>query len=154
VTRRAAVAGLAAAALSLTAGADPAQARVHHLTISDVVHIAHGNPFACDLPPKGRLGWKQLHCITRVVFRREPSLGREADLIIGCESGWDRWEVTPPYSASGLAQFLPSTWARLPRRISHHSVYHAVWNVIGMRYLRLQDGSWVEWSCASIVGVR
>lgn len=31
-----------------------------------------------------------------------------------CESGLDPYNVTPPYSASGLFQFLPGTWATTP----------------------------------------
>jgi hypothetical protein len=131
----------------------PSTASAHHLTFRQLVRNAHANPFKCDIGHKGMYGRGQLHCITRVVFRRTPWMGREADRIISCESGWDRWEVTPPYSASGLAQFLPSTWRNLPRRISRHSVFHPVWNVIGMRYLRISDGSWREWTCAGIVGV-
>jgi len=126
----------------------PNAAAAHrHLTFRQLVRHAAGNPFKCDIGHKGVYGQGQLHCITRVVFRRQPWMGREADRIITCESGWDRWEVTPPYSASGLGQFLPSTWRNLPRRISRHSVFSPVWNVIGMRYLRLQDGSWREWVC-------
>lgn len=123
-----------------------------HLTISDVVKRAHGNPWKCDLSRDNRYGWKQLHCVVRVVFKREPRAGREAARIISCESNWDRYNVTPPYSASGLAQFLPSTWRHT--KYGKRDVFNPVWNVKGMRWLYLHDGrSWHEWVCARIVGV-
>jgi hypothetical protein len=43
--------------------------------------------------------------------------GQSADdmlRVARCESGLDPYNVTPPYSASGLFQFLPGTWASTP----------------------------------------
>jgi soluble lytic murein transglycosylase-like protein len=34
--------------------------------------------------------------------------------VARCESNLDPYNVTPPYSASGLFQFLPGTWASTP----------------------------------------
>lgn len=40
--------------------------------------------------------------------------GAEMVRIARCESNLDPYNVTPPYSATGLFQFLPSTWASTP----------------------------------------
>lgn len=117
-----------------------AQAR----TVSALVAQAHGDPFACKVAP--RWGPRQKRCVVRVVFRREPATGRRAARIIGCESGWDERQVTPPYSASGLAQFLPGTYRGTPYR--RHNILSPVWNVKAMRWLWLHDGkSFREWVC-------
>jgi soluble lytic murein transglycosylase-like protein len=85
----------------------------------------------------------------RVVFRREPRIIPQALRIVGCETGhtWNEREVNGSSGAAGLAQFLRSTWRNLPRRYSRHSVFHPVWNIRGMRYLRLHDGDFHQWVC-------
>lgn len=124
-------------------GAPPAQA---HLSVENLVSIARGSAWGCDFDHDGAYGPKQNRCVVRVVFKREPWVGAQAERIISCESGWDEQQVTPPYSASGLAQFLPSTWWNTPFR--RHSVFHPVYNVRAMQWLFHHDGgSWREWVC-------
>jgi len=127
------------AALCVPASADA-------MTLNTMVKRAHGNPFRCN---HGAKSWtvRENQCAAKVVFRHERWMIPQVFRIVRCESGWDERERTPPFGASGLAQFLPSTWRNLPRRISRHSVYHPVWNLRGMRWLRFADGDFHEWVC-------
>lgn len=52
--------------------------------------------------------------------------------VVGCESGGDRFQVTPPFSASGLSQFLPSTWAGTAFGRAGFSVFDPVAPVLQM----------------------
>lgn len=106
---------------------------------------AHGNPFKCKVHKTW--GIKQNQCVVRVVFARWPSVRRQVFRIIRCESGWDETQVTPPYGATGLAQFIRSTWRNLPKRFSRHSAKHPVYNVLAMRYVWRQDGNFHQWVC-------
>lgn len=48
--------------------------------------------------------------------------------------------------ASGLFQFLPSTWRSTPYR--HHSIFNHHWNAMAAGWLWRHDGrSWQEWDC-------
>lgn len=137
---------LVALACSLVVGAVPAHAA--HWTVPKLIEHATPHASACKVAP--RWGRKQLECASFLVFRREPTLGRQAFLITGCETGgtYDpRSSDTPPYL--GLGQFHPRTWARLPRWLSRHSVFSPPWVYRAMRYLRLQDGSWKQWPYCS-----
>jgi len=115
-------------------------------TVSGLVKRAHGNPFRCNTGSQAYSAAEN-KCVVRVVFKREPSIARRAARIIRCESNWNEREVNGSSGASGLAQFLRGTWRALPRRLSRHSVLHPVWNVRGMRYLRMHDGDFHQWVC-------
>ena len=96
---------------------------------------------------------RQNQCLVAYLFRHEPAVGREAARIITCESGWDENQITPPFAAGGLSQFIPSTWRRTP--YARRDRLDPVWNVRAMRWLYHHDGdSWREWSCSRILGIR
>jgi hypothetical protein len=61
-----------------------------------------------------------------------------------CESRFDPTNVTPPYSASGLLQFLPGTWREqgLPR----FSVFDPVANALAAARIVSREG-WRQWEC-------
>jgi hypothetical protein len=48
------------------------------------------------------------------LYAAAPDLAPRLDCIIAGESGWDPTQQNPRSHASGLAQFLPSTWATTP----------------------------------------
>lgn len=123
----------------------PVQAEA--MTVNQMARRAHGNPFRCNHGSKSYTTAEN-KCVVRVVYRRERWIIPKAMRIVGCESSWNEWEVNSSSSASGLAQFLPSTWRNLPRFYSRHSVFNPVWNIRGMRYLWKHDGSFREWVCS------
>lgn len=55
------------------------------------------------------------------------------DRIIGCESSHQPRQITGPFGASGLGQFLPGTWRE--NRYGRHDVLSAKWNSLGMAWL-------------------
>jgi len=55
--------------------------------------------------------------IINLIYEAAAYYGQSGDdmlRVARCESGLDPNNVTPPYQASGLFQFLPSTWASTP----------------------------------------
>lgn len=55
--------------------------------------------------------------IINLIYEAAAYYGQDGDAMLRvarCESGLDPNNLTPPYSASGLFQFLPSTWASTP----------------------------------------
>jgi muramidase (phage lysozyme) len=113
-------------------------------SVASLVRHAGGNPFACNM---GSRAWSvaENKCVATLVFG--PRIRRQAMRIIRCESNWNERDVNGSSGASGLGQFLRSTWRNLPRRFSRHSVFHPVWNLRGMRYLRMHDGDFHQWVC-------
>lgn len=63
--------------------------------------------------------------------------------IPGCESGWDAGAYNPS-GASGLYQFVPSTWASTP--YGRHSVWYAKWNALGAAWMLTRNRA-NEWVC-------
>lgn len=78
---------------------------------------------------------------------------RDMRTIASCESGLGAQTVAEAGSgASGLFQFLPSTWARTP--FAGFDVFDDRANALAAGWLVTRDGNWREWSCSSITGVR
>ena len=82
----------------------------------------------------------------------------EALRIINCESNGDPDAVNPYSSASGLFQFLPSTWASTAPKAgwSGYSVFHPEANVssaawLANRYEELGSYYWQAWSCRRVL---
>ncbi len=64
----------------------------------------------------GSDGWSYDE-IVQIIYDAAAAYGQNGDdmlRVAQCESGLDPSNVTPPYSASGLFQFLPGTWASTP----------------------------------------
>lgn len=73
--------------------------------------------------------------------------------IARCESNLGEQTTSEAGSgASGLFQFLPSTWRRTP--FAGFDVFDPLPNALAAAQLVVKDGSWREWSCSSITGVR
>jgi hypothetical protein len=63
--------------------------------------------------------------------------------VARCESGLDWTQVTPPYQASGLFQFLPGTWATTP--YANENIFDPVANAnaTGWMWSVGRRGEWV-----------
>jgi soluble lytic murein transglycosylase-like protein len=70
----------------------------------------------------------------------------EITRVARCESRLDPNALEPTTHASGLLQFLPSTWARTP--FAAFSPFDPIANALAAGYVYHRDGaSWREWSC-------
>jgi uncharacterized protein YraI len=77
----------------------------------DYLNIGGGNDSV-----DGSDGWSTDE-IVAIIYAAAAQYGQNGDdmlRVAQCESGLDPYNVTPPYSASGLFQFLPGTWASTP----------------------------------------
>lgn len=82
-------------------------------------------------------------CIHRAALRwrvDEPMLRRKA----WCESRFDAGAYNVSSGASGLFQFVRSTWATTPYR--RHSVWSARWNALAAAWMH-RVGRGTEWAC-------
>lgn len=86
-------------------------------------------------------------CVEELIRQRHIGEPEAAWLlrIPGCESSWN--PELPPNSAgaTGLFQFLPSTWAGTP--YGDHSIYSAFWQSRAAAWLYEKDGGGSEWVC-------
>jgi soluble lytic murein transglycosylase-like protein len=83
----------------------------------------------------------------------------EALRIIDCESNGDPDAYNPYSGASGLFQFIPSTWASTAPKAGYggHSAFEPEANVaaaawLGNRYEELGQYFWRAWSCRRVLG--
>lgn len=63
--------------------------------------------------------------------------------VAGCESTWNPYAHNSS-GASGLYQFLPSTWATTP--YGRHSIWSAKWQALAAAWM-LRQGRSREWEC-------
>lgn len=63
--------------------------------------------------------------------------------LAACESRYN-WRAHNPSGASGLFQFMPSTFASTPYR--HRSLWHPKWNAMAAGWM-LSVGRRAEWAC-------
>jgi uncharacterized protein YraI len=93
----------------------------------------------------GSDGWSQDEIIAIIYAAADEwGLSRSDMLRVArCESGLDPYQVTPPYSASGLFQFLPSTWASTP--YAGDDIFDPVANAnaTGWMWTHGRRGEWV-----------
>ena len=82
----------------------------------------------------------------------------QALAIIQCESRGDPDAYNPYSGASGLFQFLPSTWAATAPKAGFEGAepFDAVANIgtaawLGQRYEDLGQGFWAPWSCRRVL---
>ena len=74
------------------------------------------------------------------------SFAGQALRVAGCESSYNPSAVNSSSGASGVFQFMPSTWAGTP--YAGYSVFDASANIHAAYWLFQRDGySWREWSC-------
>jgi len=78
------------------------------------------------------------------LYENAPDLAPRLDCIIGFESGWNPNSVNRRSRASGLAQFLPSTWASTPQGQSGLSVFEPFANIDAAIWLARTKG-WNQW---------
>ena len=71
---------------------------------------------------------------------------RELQRVAWCESRYDAGAVNASGDATGLFQFLRSTWARYPFRGFPRSDPFA--SALAAAYVRKQDGSWRQWTAS------
>lgn len=75
----------------------------------------------------------------------------ELRAVARCESGFDPWNVNASSQASGLFQFLPSTWSGAWGGQSFHrlgfSVFDPIANALAAAQTVTRDGSWRQWVC-------
>jgi hypothetical protein len=85
--------------------------------------------------------------ITGIICNAAALYGQSCDdmlRVATCESGLDPNNVTPPYDASGLFQFLPGTWASTP--FGTQSVFDPVANANAAGWM-WANGRRSEWVC-------
>ena len=78
------------------------------------------------------------------LYLQAPDLAPRLDCIISGESGWNPGLVNPRSRASGLAQFLPSTWATTPEGQQGLSVFEPSANIDAAIWLARTKG-WTQW---------
>lgn len=103
----------------------------------------------CKQPPPGasiqRNKKAVLPCIRRASITKKvsyPLLIRKAR----CETGgtFSPYSKNPFSAATGLFQFMPSTWTTTP--YAHHSIWSAKWNSLGAAWMH-KVGRGGEWEC-------
>jgi hypothetical protein len=85
--------------------------------------------------------------IVSIIYAAAAYYGQNGDdmlRVATCESGLDPNNVTPPYDASGLFQFLPSTWASTP--YASQSIFDPVANAYAAAWM-WSVGRRGEWVC-------
>ena len=81
--------------------------------------------------------------LIRAVFG---SYAGQALAVAACESGYNPNAVNPSSGASGVFQFLASTWATTS--YAGYSRFNAWANVNAAHQVFVRDGySWREWTC-------
>ena len=78
------------------------------------------------------------------LYQQAPDLAPRLDCIIARESGWDPTQQNPRSRASGLAQFLPSTWATTPPGQLGLSPFEPLANIDAAIWLARTKG-WTQW---------
>lgn len=65
-----------------------------------------------------------------------------------CESSWKPWEPPNSAGATGLYQFLLSTFLGTPEGRGHpERIYSAYWQAFAAHYVYRRDGGGSEWVC-------
>jgi uncharacterized protein YraI len=85
--------------------------------------------------------------IVAIIYAAAAYYGQSGDAMLQvaiCESGLDPYNVTPPYSASGLFQFLPGTWATTP--YAGASIFDPVASAFATGWM-WANGRRGEWVC-------
>src|SRR5262249_35923276 len=94
----------------------------------------------------GSDGWSTGELV-QIIYAAAARYGQNGDgmlRVAQCESGLDPSNVTPPYSASGLFQFLPGTWATTP--YADQDIFDPVANANAAAWM-WSVGRRNEWDC-------
>jgi len=110
-----------------------------------LVILATALPGQCDQLDKSRFTPREVRCVIRRVW--EPTLVADATRVANCESRLNPLAYNSGSGASGLYQFLPSTWRRSWNPHRRQSPFNAVANVRAARVLFKLYGNWSQWSC-------
>ena len=76
------------------------------------------------------------------LYATYPHSAHALDAIIRCESGWFPGAKNSHSTASGLAQFLNTTWAGTPQGRAGYSVFDPIANIDGAAWLYANSGPW------------
>jgi hypothetical protein len=87
------------------------------------------------------------------LYQQAPDIAARLDCIIALESGWDPSQQNPWTRASGLAQFLPATWARTPQGRAGLSPFDPLANIDGAIWLARTAGL-TQWGVYALGGCR
>jgi hypothetical protein len=79
------------------------------------------------------------------LYASYPQIARRMDCVISHESRWYSGAVNPRSGASGLAQFLASTWRSTPPGRAGASVFDPYANIDGAAWLARYGGGWTHW---------
>lgn len=104
---------------------------------------------------------KRIRMLARHAIRRDPDVNtaiRAASVTYGipvwqmrriafCESRMNPRAKNPGSSASGLFQFLDSTWRAYPYGAAGLSVWDPYVNALQAAYVVKHDGGWRQWEC-------
>jgi hypothetical protein len=104
------------------------------------------SPWLCNNKPGSDYSPAENICVVRRVFNGTGYLNwKMAIKVARCESGLDEKQVTPPFSAKGLYQYLQGTWNGIPH-YSKHSVFNPVWASLATRWYVKHDRGWAgQW---------
>lgn len=78
------------------------------------------------------------------LYAVHPTIAKRMDCVISRESHWTPTAVNPRSKASGLAQFLPSTWRTTPQAAAGWSVFEPYANIDAAAWLARTVG-WRQW---------
>lgn len=83
------------------------------------------------------------------MYQNWPQLAPRMDCVIQVESRWDPYARNPYSTASGLAQFLNTTWARTPQGQAGLSPFDPYANIDAFAWMVQGGGSWSEWQAVT-----
>lgn len=109
------------------------------------VVLAAALPGQCNDMEFARFTPPEVRCVIRRVWG--PQLAPAATNVAQCESRLDPLAFNHSSGASGVFQFLYSTWAASWNPHRRHSVFNTVSNVKAARVLYRLQG-WSPWSCS------
>ena len=80
------------------------------------------------------------------LYEKWPTAAKRMDCVIYYESHWRSNALNRTSDAAGLAQFIPSTWARTPQGKAGKSPYDPYAAIDAFGWMVVQGGgSWSEW---------
>ncbi len=84
------------------------------------------------------------------LYQRWPDSAARMECVIQVESGWDPNARNPLSTASGLAQFLNTTWARTPQGQAGFSPFDPYASIDAFGWMVHGGGSWSEWQAVTM----